>query len=152
MNKTVGPLLKVATPLARNFLELLGLTAAASAIDAGILKKIRGSGMITLTILNKEMNNIMKIIKGLEDSGILLKGITKTIEDKTKEQKDWFLEIILVTLGASLLGNMLAGKGIARSGYGNKGKGIVRAGYGFKMDFKRRLILWLILNIKILSE
>ena len=88
MSKTVGPLLKVAAPLARNFLELLGLTAAASAIDAGILKKIHGSGMTTLTILNKEMNNIMKIIKGLEDSGILLKGITKTIEDKTKEQKD----------------------------------------------------------------
>ena len=94
----------------------------------------------------------MKIIKGLEDSGILLKGIIKTIEDKTKEQKGWFLEIILGTLGASLLGNMLASKGIARSGHGNKGKGIVRAGYGFKMDFKRRLILRLILNIKILSE
>ena len=86
--------------------------------------------------------NDMKIVQALEDSNILLKGVTKTIEDETKEQKGGFLSMLLGTLGASLLGNLLAGKGIARAGYGNlskKGKGIVRAGYGDlsqnKMDF-----------------
>ena len=75
----------------------------------------------------------MKIVQALEDSNILLKGITKTIESETKELKRWFLVMSLGTLGASLLGNMLTGKGILRAGYGNKeGKGILRAGYGSK--------------------
>ena len=88
----------------------------------------------------------MKIIQSLEDSDILLKVVTKTIENKTKEQKGGFLSMLLGTLGASLLGNLLSGKEIARAGYGHpseKGKGIVRAGYGHssssasqnKMDF-----------------
>ena len=72
----------------------------------------------------------MKIVQALEDSNIFLKGITKTIENETKEQKGRFLGMSLGTLGASLLGNMLTGKGIARAGYGNKeGKGILRSGY-----------------------
>ena len=104
------------------------------------IKKILGSGRTTLIISNEEMNDIMKIVQALEDSNILLKGVTKTIENKTKEQKGGFLRMLLGTLGASLLGNFLTGKGIERSGYGNnKGKGIVRAGYGNslknKMDF-----------------
>ena len=75
----------------------------------------------------------MKIVQALEDSNILLKGITKTIQSETKEQKRWFLVMSLGTLGASLLGNMLTGKVILRAGYGNKeGKGILRAGYGSK--------------------
>ena len=70
-----------------------------------------------------------------------MKGITKTVENETKEQKGVFLRIFLGTLGASLLGNMLTGKGMLRAGYGNnyfqskEGKGILRAGYGSKMDF-----------------
>ena len=79
------------------------------------------------------MNDIMKIVQALEDSNILLKGVTKTIKNETKEQKGGFLSMLLGTLGASLLGNLLSGKGIGRAGSGHpskKGKGIVRAGYG----------------------
>ena len=72
-----------------------------------------------LIISNEEMNGIMKIVQALEDSNMLLKGITKTIKDETKEQKGAFLSMLLSTLGASLLGNLLAGKGIARAGYGD---------------------------------
>ena len=66
------------------------------------------------------MNDIMKIVQALEDSNILLKGVTKTIKNEAKEQKVRFLSMLLVTSGASLLGNLLAGKGIARAGSGNK--------------------------------
>ena len=79
------------------------------------------------------MNDIMKISQVLEDSNILLKEITKTIEIDTKEQKGGFLGMFLGTLGASLLGTMLTGKRILRAGYGNEeGKGILRDGYGSK--------------------
>ena len=79
------------------------------------------------------MNDIIKIIQSLEDSNILLKGVTNTIKNETKEQKGGFLSMLLGTLGASLLGNLLTGKGIVRAGSGNKkGKGIVRAGSGNK--------------------
>ena len=116
-----------------NILAPLGITAAASAIDARIQKKIHGSGTTTLLISNKEMNDIMEIVQALEDSNILLKGATKTIKNETEEQKGGFLSMLLGTLGASLLGNLLAGKGIVRAGSGNKkGKGIVRAGSGNK--------------------
>ena len=71
-------------------LGLLGLTAANSAIDAGVQKKIYGSGTTTLVISNEEMNDIMKIVQALEDSNILLKGVTKTIKNETKEQKEDF--------------------------------------------------------------
>ena len=78
----------------------------------------------------------MKIVQAFEDSNILLKGVIKAIKNETKEQKERFLSMLLGTLGASLLGNMLAGKGIVRAGSGNKkGKRIVRAGYGNEMDF-----------------
>ena len=77
----------------------------------------------------------MKIVQVPEDSNILLKGVTKTIKNETKEQKGGFLSMVLGTLGASLLGNLLPGKGMVRPGSGNKkGKGIIRAGYGNKMD------------------
>ena len=142
LSKLPGPLLKIAVPLAKNGLAPLGITAAASALDAGIQKKIHGSGTTTLVISNEEMNDFMKIVQALEDSNILLKGVTKTIENETKEQKGGFLSMLLGTLGASLLGNLLTGKGIERAGSGyhsKKGKGIVRAGYGNlsknKMDF-----------------
>ena len=135
LSKLAGPLIKVAVPLAKNILAPLGKTAAASAIDAGIQKKIHGSGKTTLIISNADMNDIMKIVQALEDSNILLKGVTKTIKNETKEQKGEFLSMLLGTLGASLLGNLLSGKWIVRTGSGNKGKGIVRAVYGNKLNF-----------------
>ena len=95
-----------------------------------------GSGNTTLIISNEEMNDILKIVQALEDSTILLKGVTKKIKNETKEQKGGFLNMLLVTLGASLLGNLLIGKGIVRTGSENKiGKGIVRAGTRKQWDF-----------------
>ena len=131
LSTLAGPLMKVAFSLAKNSLAPLGTTAAASAIDAGIQKKIHSSGTTTLIIPNKEMNDIMKIVQAPEESNILLKRVTKTIKNKTKEQKGGLLSKLLGTLGASVLGNLLSGKGIIRASSGNKkGKGIVRAGYG----------------------
>ena len=136
LSKLAGKLMKVAIPLAKNVLAPLGITAAASPLDAGIQRKIHGSGTTTLIISNEEMNDILKIVQALEDSNILLKGVTNTIKNETKEQKGGFLSMLLGTLGATLLGNLLSGKGIARAG---SGKEIVRAGYGDhsqnKMDF-----------------
>ena len=115
--KTGLPLIKNAVkPLAKSVLIPLGLTAAASAADKQIQRKILGSGSMTLITSNEEMNDIMKIVQALEDSNILLKGVTKAIENKTKEQKGGFLSMLLGTLGASLLGNLLTGKGIVRTG------------------------------------
>ena len=82
------------------------------------------------------MNDIIKIVQALEDSNTLLNVVTKTIKSETKEQKGGFLSILLVTLGASLLGHLLSGKGIVKAGSGNKeGKGIVRAGTAKDWDF-----------------
>ena len=109
--------------------------------DAGIHRKILGSGHnTTLTISNDEINYITKIVKSLEYSGLLLKGDPEAVQNEVKEQKRGFLSILFGTLGASLLGNLLTGKGVYRAGKG-KGinrtdEGIVRAGYGNnKMDF-----------------
>ena len=79
LSKLTGPLMKVAIPLAKNVLAPLEITAAASTIDAGIQNKIPGSGTTTLIISNEEMNGILKIVQVLEDSNILLKGVTKII-------------------------------------------------------------------------
>ena len=131
--KTRLPLISnVIKPLAKSALIPLGLTAAASAADVGIhKKKILGSGnTTTLIISNNEMEDIIKIEKSLEDSGLLLKGVTETVQNEVKEQKGGFLSALLGTLGASLLGNLLTGKGIHRAG-----EGIVRAGEGNHMDF-----------------
>ena len=68
------------------------------------------SGVTTLMISNKEMNDIMKIARSLEESGLLIKGVSETIKNETKEQKRGFLGILLASLGASLLGNLLTGK------------------------------------------
>ena len=82
------------------------------------------------------MNNVIKIIQALENSNILLKGTTKANKNETKEQKGGFLSMLLGTLRASLLGNLLTGKGIERVGSGNnKGKGFVRAGSRKQLDF-----------------
>ena len=80
------------------------------------IKKIHSSETTTLIISNEEMSDIMKIVQALEDSNILLNGVTKTIKNETKEQKRGFLSMLWGTLGASLLANLLAGKGIVRAG------------------------------------
>ena len=110
LGKLLSPLLKIGLPLLKSVikpLDLLGLTAASSAIDAGVQKKIYGSRTITLLISNEEMNDIMKTVEALKDSGILLNGVTKTIKNETKEQKGGFLSMLIGTLGASLLGDLL---------------------------------------------
>ena len=94
------------------------------------IKKILGSGNTTLVISNDQMEDIIKIVTSLEDSGLSLKGVSETIQNDAKEQKRGFLSMLLGTLGASLLGNILSGKGINRAG-----EGILRAGYGSKADF-----------------
>ena len=125
--------MKAAAPLAKNILAPLGITVAELNYYARIKKKIHVFGTTILIILKEEPNGIMKVVQALEHSNILLTGITKTIENETKERKGEFLGMLLRTLGASLLGNMLAGKGIERAGYGNKQeKGMVRTGYGSK--------------------
>ena len=143
LSRLLGPLLKTGLPLikkaikplAESVLVPLGLTAAASAADAGIHKKILGSGnTTTLIISNDEIKDIIKIVKYLEDSGLLLKGVTETFQNEVKEQKGGFLSMLLGTLSASLLGNLLTGKGIYRAGKGKginrAGEGVLRAGYG----------------------
>ena len=132
-------------PLAKSVLILLELTAAVSVADAGIHKTISGSGNTTLIISNQEIEDIIKLVKSLEDSGLLLEGVTETLQNGVKEQKWGFLSYLLGTLGARLFGNLLAGKAINRAGEGRginrAGQGIVRAGCGNnKMDFKLRLI------------
>ena len=125
LSKLAGPLMKVAFPLAKNVLAPIDLTVAMSAIDVNIQKKIQGLG-VKLIIEQDDMNDIMKIIEALGNSGILLKGVSKTIENETKEQRGGFLSMLLGALGASLLGNLLTGgKGLMRAG-----DGIVRAGEG----------------------
>ena len=130
--KTGLPLIKsVIKPLAKSVLVPFGLTVAASAADAGIHKKILGSGNATLIIPNNEMEDIIKIVKSIEDSGLLLKGGTETVQKEVKEQKGGFLSILLGTLGASLSGDLLIGKGVYRAGIDEgKGKGINRAREG----------------------
>ena len=81
------------------------------------------------------MNDIIKKVKSLDDSGLLLKGVTETVQNEVKEQKGGFLSMLLGTLGASLLGNILTGKGINRAG-----EGVIRAGYGNKrQDHKNKM-------------
>ena len=142
LGRLLGPLLKtglplkksVIKPLAKSVLIPLGLTAAASAADAGIHKKILGSGHnnnATLIISNDEMDDILKIIKSLEDSGVLLKGVSETIQHEAKEQRGGFLSMLVGTLGASLLGDILS-KGVSGKGVIRAGEGTIRAGYGSK--------------------
>ena len=145
--KTGLPLIKnVVKPLAKSVLILLGLTAAASATDTGMHKKILGSGHLTshhnntmVIISNDERKDIIRIVKSLGDSDLLLKGVSETIQNEAKEQRGGFVSMLLGTLGASLLGDILAGKGAKakRQGRGinRAGEGILRADYGNKKDF-----------------
>ena len=90
-----------------------------------------GSGTTNLIISNGEMNDILKIVKSLEDSGLLLKGVSETIQHEAKEQRGGFLSMLLGTLGVSLLGDILS-KGLSGKGVIRAGEGIIRAGYGSK--------------------
>ena len=148
LGKLLGPLLRTGLPLMKGVIKLLakgvlvplGLTAAASAADAGIHKRILGSGHnnTTLIISNDEMNNILEMVKSLEDSGVLLKGVSETIQNEAKEQRGGFLSMLLGTLGASLLGDLLtknlSGKGVIRGDEGviRAGEGVIRADYRSK--------------------
>ena len=154
LGRLLGPLLKRGLPLIKNVIKSLaksvliplGFTTAASAADAEIHKKILRSehrssssalhnNTTTLITSNHEMEDIIKIGKSLEDSGLLLKGVSETGQNEAKEQKETFLSMLLGTLGASLLGNILAGKGINRAG-----EGVIRAGYGNKrQDHKNKM-------------
>ena len=105
LHRILEPLLKtglqlignVLKPLAKSALIPLGLTAAESATDAAIHKKFFGSGNVTLIISNEEMNDIMKRVKSLKESGLLLKGVSKTIKNEAKQQKGGFLGMLLGT-------------------------------------------------------
>ena len=111
------PLMKnVRTPWPKNVFLLFGLLAGLSAADGAIQKKIYGSRTTALIISNEEMSDIMKIVKSLEESGLLVKGISETIKNETKEQKGGFVPLLLGTLAASLLGSVLTGKGVIRAG------------------------------------
>ena len=125
LGKILSPLLKTGLPLLKSVIKplgLLGLIAASSVIDAGVQKKIYGSGTTTLVISSEKMNDIMKIVQFLENSNILLKGVTKIITNETREQKGGFLSMLLGTVGASLLGDLLtknlSGEGTVRAGEG----------------------------------
>ena len=151
LGRLLGPLLKTGLPLIKNVIKPsakcvlipLGLTAAASAADAGIHKKILGSGnTTTLIISNDEIEDIIKIVKSLKDSCLLLKGVTETVQNEVKEQKWGLLSMLLGILGASLLGNPLTGKGTNRTG-----EGIVRAGCGNKF-WSIEILILLILKYK----
>ena len=109
----MGNVLKL---LAKRVLIPLGLTAAASATYAAIHKNIFGSGFTTLIISKEEIEDIMRIVKSVEESGSLIKGVSETIKNEGKEQNGGFLGMLLGTIGASLLGNLLTGKGTIRAG------------------------------------
>ena len=170
LGRLLGPLLRsglplmksVIKPLAKSVLVPLGLTAAAaSAADAGIHKKILGSGErpldlvlphnnTALIISNDEIGDILKIVKSF-DSGLLLKGVSETIQNEAKEQRGGFLSMLLGTLGASLLCDLLiknlSGKGVIRAGERTirAGEGAIRAGHGSKRSSLKKI--WLLRHI-----
>ena len=131
LGKLACPLMKVAMSLAKNVIAPLGLSAAMSAIDGSINKKMLGSGETILMISNDEMDDILKIVKSIEDSGVLLKGVSETIQHEVNEQTVGFLSMLLDTLGASLLGDILS-KGLSSKGVIRAGERAIRAGYGSK--------------------
>ena len=105
----------------------LGLTSAVSAKEAAIQKKMYGSGMSILIISNEKMEDVIKTVKSFGDPGLLVKGVSETIQNEAKQQKGEFLCMLLVTLGASLLGNLLTGRGVKAN---IPGWGVITAGEG----------------------
>ena len=144
LGRILDPLLRTGLPLikhviqslAKSVLIPLGLTAAASTADAGIHEILGPGHTTTLTISNDEMEDVLKIVKSLENSGLLLEEVREKIKDEATEQTGGFLSTLLGTLEGSLLGNMLAGKSIMRAG-----KGTARVGCGSRRSsFKKQLI------------
>ena len=133
LGRLFGPLLKTGLPLIKNVLKPLansvfiplGLRAAESATDTAIHKKMFWSGMTTPIMWNEEMNDILKIVKSLEVSGFLIKVVSETNKNEANEQKGGLFGMLLHTLGASLLGDLLTSKGTIRAG-----KNTVRTGGG----------------------
>ena len=121
------PLMKsVLTPIAKSILIPLRLSAGMSAADAAIKKKIYESGTTALITSNEEMETVMKIVKSLEESRLLIKWISETIKNEAKEQKGGYPPMLLRILGVSILGNALTRKGVTRAG-----EGVIRAGQNF---------------------
>ena len=121
LGRLLGPLKKTGLPLMKNLLKPLAKSvliplglAAASATDAAIDKKMFGSSIATLIMSNEEINDIKKIVKLLEVSDLLIKGVSETIKNEAKEQEGGFVSMLLGTLGASLLGNLITSKDTIR--------------------------------------
>ena len=120
------PLMKnVLTPLTKSVLVLLGLTAAASVTDAAIQKKIYGSKTTLVFSNEEEIYDFLKVVKSLEDAGLLMKGVRETVENELKEEKFGLLDMLAAALGASLLENMLAGNVVIQAG-----EGVMKSGEG----------------------
>ena len=98
----------------------LELTPTASATDATIYRKMFGSGTTTFITSNEEKNDVRKIVKSLIESGLLMKGVSQTTKNEAKEQKRGFLGMLLDTLGARILGNLLTGKSTIAASQGRK--------------------------------
>ena len=122
-------LIKPVISIGKNILAPFGLSAAMSATDAAIQKKMHGSGNTTLIISIDDLNDLIKIITALKEHDTLLKETSKTIKNETKEQNGGCLSMLLGTLGASLLGNLLTGRGLYRTGHG-----MYKTGQGFKKN------------------
>ena len=116
----------VLTSLTKSVLLPLGLSAGISAADAPIQKKIFGSGSTALIISNGQMEDVIEIVTSLEESELLIKGISETNRNETKEQKGGLLSMLLGTLAASMLGSALTGRGVIRAG-----EGTIKAGRNF---------------------
>ena len=108
----------VIKPLAKSVLLPLGLTAAASETYAALQNNIYGSGTTKLITSNKEIEDLMEIVKSLKESGLLIKGLNETIKNEAKEENGRFLKMLLGNLGPRLLGNLLTEKGAIRAGEG----------------------------------
>ena len=115
-------LIKPAISLGKNVLSPLGLSATMSATDTAVEKKMYGSGGITVIFSNKDLEDMTKILKALEDSDVLMEGVSEALKNNTKSKKCGFLSImtpmLLGTLGRSLIGHLLTGKGMYRAGQG----------------------------------
>ena len=123
-------LIKPAFSIGKNILASLGLSAAMSTTDASIQKKMYGSGNTISIISNDDLDDLIKIVTALEEHDILLKGTSKIIKNNTKKQEGGFLSMLLGIFGASLIGNLLSGKGLYRTG-----KGMYRTGQGSKKNY-----------------
>ena len=121
------PLMKIVlTLLTKSALIPLRSSAGMSAADATIQKKIYGSGTTALIISNEEIEDMMKIVKSLEESALLMKGISEIVKNEAQKQKDRFLPMLLWILVGSVLGNALTGKLVITAG-----EGVIRTGQKF---------------------